>query len=157
MFRVPTTMSSLAIRVTIAVICLLMSLGIITGAWLEIARARRGESLLAVWQLRLRLISAFIWILVLFAVSCLVVKMWPTPLTTKAEAVEAAKVLAGIVSLIAIAMVLLAVDMVFLTRARLRAEHGHNLRLAEDFKKMADAAAAKAGKLPPSDIPNSHD
>ena len=150
-------MTSIAIRISIAVVCLLAALGIVTGAWLEIARARRGESLLAVWQLRLRLFSAFIWILILFAVSCLVVKMWPTPLTTKAEAIEAAKVLAGIVSLIVIALLLLAVDMVFLTRSRLREEHAHALRLAANFKIMADAAAARAAQLTPYDSSTSND
>src|SRR5688500_9447602 len=125
-------------RLIFALLCTLCALAIATGAFLEIARARRGDSLLAPWHFRLRLISAAIWIIILFSIDALVTVLWPGPNPTKEQALRAAPVLVGVLWLIVISLVLLVGDMYFLMRTRRRVEREQAVRFSSELHDLAN-------------------
>jgi polyferredoxin len=59
--------------------CLVALIAVATGAALEIARRRRGESIIGPSQFRLRMFSAIVWILALGSLSAATLLLWPSP------------------------------------------------------------------------------
>jgi Na+/proline symporter len=130
-------------RLAFAALCILCALAILTGAFMEIARARRGESLLAPWHFRLRLISAVIWVIILFSVVSLVTVLWPGVDPTREKVLRAATVLGGVLWLVVVALLVLGGDMYFLMRARRRAEHAQAIRFSQELHALADKESAR--------------
>jgi cytochrome c-type biogenesis protein CcmH/NrfF len=126
-----------------ALLCVLGVITVVVGIWLETARARRGESLLSPRHFRLRLISALIWIIILFSVAGLATIWFPGPPATKEQVLRSASVLSGVLWLITIALILLAGDMWLLARARRRVELQQSIQFSQQFRDLAETETAR--------------
>jgi hypothetical protein len=118
-------------------------LAIATGAFLEIARVRRGDSLLAPWHFRLRLISAAIWFIILLSLAGAVTMLWPAPNATYNQKLQFVSVINGVALLIALALLLLGGDFWSLMRARRRIEQTQARRFSEELRHLADVESAR--------------
>lgn len=127
-----------------ALLCALGAIGILLGAWLELARARRGESLLAPWHLRLRLFSALLWVLILFSIAFAVTILWPPANATDNQKLQFLSVINGAVLLLLLAIVLLGGDMLMLARTRRRVEKTQALRFSQQLHELAEVETARA-------------
>jgi type VI protein secretion system component VasK len=123
-------MTASAAKTIFAVSCIVCLLAIATGAILEVLRQKRGESLLRPGQFRLRMFSALIWLIALGSLAYAVAFLWPQ----KGDLVQARKfisLISGALTLIFIAVLLLAYDMWQLARARKINEAQFQRHLAE--------------------------
>ena len=110
-------MSETTARTLFAATCMAGVTIIAVAAILEIIRQRKGESLLRASQFRLRIFSSLIWIILLGAMAIAVAFLWPQ----KSDLVMMRKfagVLGGSLSLLFIALFLLAYDFWQINRQR---------------------------------------
>lgn len=110
-------MSETTARTLFAATCMAGVTIIAVAAILEIIRQRKGESLLRASQFRLRIFSSLIWIILLGAMAIAVAFLWPQ----KGDLVMMRKfagVLGGSLSLLFIALFLLAYDFWQINRQR---------------------------------------
>jgi Na+/proline symporter len=91
----------------------------------------------------LRLISAVIWVIILFSVVSLVTVLWPGVDPTREKVLRAATVLGGVLWLVVVALLVLGGDMYFLMRARRRAEHAQAIRFSQELHALADKESAR--------------
>jgi hypothetical protein len=132
--------------------CLLGLVAIAAGALLEIARQRRGESLLRTSQFRLRIFSALIWMIALGSLAYAAAFLWPqhgaAPAVRKAQAEKFLSVISGAMTLLLIGILLLGYDMWQLARERRLKEAQFNLQLVdmarEEIEKAQTAQSRKA-------------
>ena len=126
-----------------AMLCLVGAIVIATGAWLEIARMRRGDSLLAARHFRLRLISACIWMLTLASLAGAVTVWWPQANATHNQRLEFVAVINGVVCLLGLALLLLGIDMWMLSAARRKVEREQAIRFSEQLHDLAVTETAR--------------
>ena len=126
-----------------ALLCILCVIVIGGGAWLEIARTRRGDSLLAPRHYRLRLFSAVIWIITLASLAGAVTIWWPPPNPTDNQRLQLYAVFTGATSLMCLGFVLLFVDLWMLSSARRKVERDHAIRFSEQLRELADKETAR--------------
>ena len=125
-------------RLIYAALCALGFCGILFGAWWEVARFRRlndkRDSMPG--QLRLRLISAVLWLFIFGAQVYAVLFLWPdaTPRTPlyKAQARELAIVMGGAFALLFPALVLLFIDFMHTARER----RAHTLKFHQEMSEI---------------------
>lgn len=138
-------------RGVFAILCLVGFIVILFGAWWEVARVRRlapeDEAFAMSRQLKLRLMSAAIWLIIIAANFYAVVWLWPTaaphtPLL-KSQAKHFATVVLGGFALLIPAFILLFSDLMNTSRAR---REGIELRQQNMAKLLDEAARAKAAK-----------
>jgi len=110
-------MSETTARTLFSATCLAGVTVIAVAAILEIIRQRKGESLLRAGQFRLRIFSALIWIILLGAMAIAVAFLWPQK-GDFATMRKFASVLGGSLSLLLIALFLLAYDFWQINRQR---------------------------------------
>jgi hypothetical protein len=121
-----------------ALLCLLCVIAITTGAWLEMARTQRGDSLLAPRHFRLRLFSAVIWIIALLSLAGTVTIWWPEANATYNQKLQFLAVMNGVLCLIGLGLLLLGVDMWMLSRARRKVEREQAIRFSEQLRELAE-------------------
>ena len=126
-----------------ALLCFIGAIVIATGAWLEIARMRRGDSLLAPRHFRLRLISALLWLLTLVSLAGAVTIWWPPADATYNQRLEFVAVINGVVCLLGLALLLLGVDMWMLSGARRKIEHEQTIRFSRQLHELAESETAR--------------
>lgn len=126
------------VRGIFALLCLLCAITILTSAWLEMVRIRRGESLLKPRHFRLRLLSAVIWTLILLSVAGGVTVWWPATNATKNQQVQFVALMNGALWLIMIGLLLLMIDMWMLSSARRRVEREQTIRFADELRELAE-------------------
>lgn len=126
-----------------ALLCVLCAIAIVTSAWLEMARMRRGDSLLAPRHFRLRLFSAFIWMVTLLSLAGAVTIWWTPPNPTDNQKLQLYAVFTGSVSLMSIGLLLLFVDMWMLSKARRKVEREQTLRFSEQLRELAEVEGAR--------------
>lgn len=132
-----------------ALLCLVVFVVILFGAWWEVARVRRlaPEDQALSRQLKLRLMSAAIWLIIIAANFYAVVWLWPTaPPNTpllKSQARLFAGVLLGGFALLIPAFILLFFDLMNTSRAR---REGIVLRQQNMAKLLEEAARSQAAK-----------
>jgi len=131
-------------RLAFALLCVLGTLAIATGAFLEIARARRGDSLLAPWHLRLRLMSALVWVIVLLSLAGAVTLLWPTPNASINQKLQFLSVINGVALLLLLALALLGGDFWILWRTRRRVERAQAVRFARELHSLAETETERA-------------
>ena len=120
-------MNSNSIRVIFAALCAIGFLAICLGLIFEYGRLRRGDSGLSARQLRWRLVSGSLWLLVLGSFFYATIFLWPSGPQDLANARRFAGVIVGATALLILALVLTAFD-IYLTYAasklqRARFEH----------------------------------
>ena len=130
-------------RLIFALLCALCALAIATGAFLEIARARRGDNVLAPWHFRLRLMSAAIWFIILLSLAGSVTMLWPAANATYNQKLQFVSVINGVALLIALALLLLGGDFWMLMRTRRRIEHTQARRFSDELRHLADVESAR--------------
>ncbi len=130
-------------RVIFATLCVLGALAIVIVALLEIVRARRGESLLAPWHLRLRLISGLIWIIALISLAMAVTVQWPPPYATDNQKLQFLALVNGVIMLMALGLLLAGGDYWVFWRKRQRIETAQTIRFAEELRAMAESESAR--------------
>jgi hypothetical protein len=144
-------------RGVFAILCLVGFIVILFGAWWEVARVRRlapeDEAFAMSRQLKLRLMSAAIWLIIIAANFYAVVWLWPTaaphtPLLKSQARLFAGVLLGGFLLLIP-AFILLFSDLMNTSRAR---REGVELRQQNMAKLLDEAARAKAAKQSQSSI-----
>ena len=127
-----------------ALSCLICMLAIAAGAIIEIARQRRGDSLLRPGLFRLRILSALIWIIALAALSYATGFLWPAKdATGKVDVASIRKfssMLSGAMMLIFIAIALLAYDVLQVARER-------RVREAQFNRQLDDMAREELAKV----------
>ncbi|HVF85828.1 MAG TPA: hypothetical protein VM821_07580 [Abditibacteriaceae bacterium] len=142
-----------------ALLCLVVFVLILFGAWWEVARVRRLAPEDAAFarsrQLKLRLMSAAIWLIIIAANFYAVVWLWPTapphtPLL-KSQARLFAGVLLGSFALLIPAFLLLFFDLMNTSRAR---REGIALRQQNMAKLLEEAARSQAAKRSQSSTRN---
>lgn len=139
-----------------AALCILAMIAVLTGAILEMRRSRRGESLISLNQYRLRLLSAFIWVIVLGSLSYATLFLWPEP-GDRAQGYRFLSVVSGAGLLFIIGIALLLVDIFQLSRERQRQADRFNTELAAmaemEGERLRTEARQKAAPLdaPPKD------
>lgn len=102
-------MNEITARTIFSVCCLLGVVAIGVGAFLEILRQQRGESLLRPGQFRLRIFSSLIWIVLLGSFVYAVAFLWPQG-RDQETARKFLALISGSLSLLLIALMLLAYD-----------------------------------------------
>ena len=122
-------MSTDTARSTFAILCVLGIIALGTGALLEVARKRRGDSLLGARHFNLRMMSALIWLIVLASLFYAVTMLWPQP-NDKEQAQRFLSVISGAFLLLAIALGLLVYDVWAVVRAGQQSESRFNQQLA---------------------------
>lgn len=139
-------MSETTARTLFAATCMAGVTIIAVAAVLEIIRQRKGESLLRAGQFRLRIFSALIWIIMLGAMAIAVAFLWPQ----KGDLIMMRKfagVIGGSLSLLLIALFLLAYDVWQINRQRQVTELKFNHQLddmaREEIKKIQHEKMAK--------------
>jgi cbb3-type cytochrome oxidase subunit 3 len=113
-------------------LCLLAIIAVATGAALEIARTRRGESIISTNQFRLRMLSSLVWIATLGSLAYATLYLWPAP----GDSVTARRFLSlvsGAILLFFIGLFLLAYDVWLVNRGRRQQE--------KQFQQHLDALA----------------
>jgi hypothetical protein len=98
-------------------LCLLAIIAVATGAALEIARKRRGESIISDNQFRLRMLSALVWITTLGALGYATMFVWPAP-GDNVTARRFLSLVSGAILLFFIGLFLLAYDLWQVNRGR---------------------------------------
>ena len=131
-------------RLAFALLCVLCALAIATVAFLEVVRARRGDSLLAPWHFRLRLMSALIWVIVLLSFAGAVTIWWPPPNPNMEQRLRLFRVFVGATSLLTIALVLMIGDFWLAVRSRRRIEKAQAVRFGQELRSLAAAETARA-------------
>jgi hypothetical protein len=121
-----------------ALLCVLCAIAITTGGWIEMARVRRGESLLAPRHFRVRLLSAAIWVFALLSLAGAVTIWWPKVNATFNQRLQSFAILNGAFCLIVVALLLLVVDMWMLASARRKVEREQTLRFSEQLRDLAE-------------------
>ena len=119
-------------------LCLLCAVVIVTGAWLEIARTRQGNSLLAPRHFRLRLFSALVWMINVLSLAGAVTIWWPLAHASDNQKLQFVSVVKGVVGLTLVGLLLLGVDMWMLASARHKVEREHAVRFAEELRELAE-------------------
>ena len=125
-------MSENTARTVFSATCLAGVTIIAVGAGLEILRQRRGEGLLRASQFRLRIFSALVWMILLGSLAYAVAFLWPhgrDPIMMK----KFASVVSGSLSLLMIALFLLAYDVWQIGQQRRLSE----LRFGRNLEVMA--------------------
>lgn len=97
------------IKTGFALLCLLAMLAVGAGALLEINRTRRGESIITLNHLRLRVLSAVVWMLILGSMACTLLVLWPEAGDERAK-LRFLSVTSGIFLLLIIGLLLLLYD-----------------------------------------------
>lgn len=136
-------MAPLLPRLIFAMLCVLGALAIVIVALLEIVRARRGESLLAPWHLRLRLMSVLIWMIALISLAMSVTTQWPPPHPTKNQQLQFFALVDGVLLLMALGLLLAAGDYWVFWRKRRRVETAQTIRFAQELRAMAESESAR--------------
>ncbi len=126
-----------------ALLCLLCVVAIITGAWLELARTRRGDSLLAPRHFRLRLFSALIWIISLLSLAGALTRWWPEANATINQKWQFVAIINGVFCLVLFGLALLGLDMWMLITARRKVEREHSIRFSEQLRDLAEQETAR--------------
>lgn len=121
-------MSENTVRTLFSATCLAGVTIVALAAILEIARQRKGESLLRAGQFRLRIFSALVWMILLGALAYAVAFLWPQPSDT-AMMRKFASVIGGSLSLLLIALFLLFYDVWQVGRQRRLTELKFNQQL----------------------------
>ncbi|MBV9867134.1 MAG: hypothetical protein JO316_17400 [Abitibacteriaceae bacterium] len=116
-------------KTAFALLCLLGIIAITTGACLELVRKRRGESVISANQLRLRMMSAVIWLIILGSLCYAVLFLWPEAGNMQ-QARQFLSVVSGSFLLFGIALLLLLYDVWQVNRARRQHEVRFNQQLA---------------------------
>ena len=139
-------MSETTARTLFAATCMAGVTIIAVAAILEIIRQRKGESMLRAGQFRLRIFSSLIWIILLGAMAIAVMFLWPQ----KGDLVmmrKFASVIGGSLSLLFIALFLLAYDFWQINRQRQITELKFNHQLddmaREEIEKIQHEKADK--------------
>lgn len=117
-------------RAGFALLCFLGMIAISVGACLEVVRARRGESLVSPRQLRWRMMSAVIWLIVLGSLGYAVLFLWPVSGNLK-QARQFISVITGAFMLLGIALLLLLYDVWQVNQERQQHELRFNRQLTE--------------------------
>lgn len=154
-------MNDTAARAIFSVLCLLAVVAVAAGGVLEVLRQQRGESLLRPGQFRLRIFSAFIWIIILGSLSFAVSYLWPYD---RESARNFLAVVSGAMSLLVIALFLLAYDVWQVGKQRRASEQKINQQLEsmaqleiqkmQQEKNQAEQQSSEPGRVShiPSDI-----
>ena len=136
-------MSPESARLLFATLCVLGTIAIVCVAFLEIARARRSESLLSPWHLRLRLITGLIWIIALLSLAIAVTVQWPRPFASTNQKLQFVALVNGVVLLMALGLLLFGGDYWVFWRKRKRIEQAQTVRFAEELRAMAESETAR--------------
>ena len=104
-------------RIIFALICCIGIIAVTIGAVLEIRRTRRGNSILPPHQMRLRLFSALLWVIILGSLSYAVLLLWSEP-GNLVQARRFLGVVSGAMLLLVIGLLLVAYDLWLLVQAR---------------------------------------
>lgn len=126
-----------------ALLCVLCAIAITTGGWIEMARVRRGESLLSPRHFRLRLLSACIWIIASLSLAGAVTIWWPVAHATDNQKLQFLAVIRGVVCLTSLALLLLGADMWMLAGARRKVEREQTMRFSEQLRDLAEKETAR--------------
>ena len=121
-------MSEATARTLFSASCLAGVAIIALGALMEIVRQKRGESMLRAGQFRLRIFSALVWMILLGSLAYAVAFLWPQ----RGDAVmmkKFASVIGGSLSLLLIALFLLAYDVWQVGQQRRLSERKFNRNL----------------------------
>ena len=121
-------MSEATARTLFSATCLAGVAIIVVAALMEILRQKRGESLLRAGQFRLRIFSALVWVILLGSLAYAVAFLWPhgrDPIMMK----KFAAVIGGSLSLLMIALFLLAYDVWQIGQQRRSSERKFNRNL----------------------------
>lgn len=110
-------MSEITARTIFSATCLASMTVIAVAAFLEILRQRKNESLLRPGQFRLRIFSTLVWMILLGSLAYAVAFLWPQKGDT-ATMQKFAAVVGGSLSLLLIALFLLAYDFWQINRQR---------------------------------------
>jgi len=127
-------------RTIFALICLLGIIAVGIAALFEFRRMHRGESVITSTQFRLRMFSAWIWMVLLGSTSYAILMLWPetgnlgagarpTPEQTL-QAKRFLSVISGVFLLLIIALGLIAYDLVLFARQRKQKQAEFNRELA---------------------------
>lgn len=111
-----------------ALLCLAGVVAIATGAALEINRMRRGESIISLGHLRLRLVSALVWMALLGSTAYALLYLWPAPGDAE-QARRFLSVVSGVIVLLVIGMALLLYDVWQVGRQQRRQQERFNRQL----------------------------
>lgn len=140
-------MSDATGRMIFAMLCLLAMVAITGGGILELLRFRRGESLLRPSQLALRIFSALVWLVLLGSLAYAVTMLWPNPQDVS-SARKFAAVVSGSLSLLFIAIFLLAYDVWQVSRQRRLQERTFQRNLEgfarEEIQKIQNNSSSSA-------------
>ncbi len=136
-------MSTPAAKTAFAVLCILGIIAIGIGMLLELNRKRRGDSVISPRQLRLRLMSAIIWLIVLGSLFYAVIFLWPQR-GDQEQARRFLSVLSGSLLLIVLAIGLLFYDFWQVLREGQRHEAQFEQQLTAFAK--AEIARSQAGQ-----------
>ena len=123
-------MSETTTRVVFSGTCIAGVAIIAVAAVMEIVRQKRGESLLRAGQFRLRIFSALVWMILLGSLAYAVAFLWPQgrdPIMMR----KFASVIGGSLSLLFIALFLLAYDVWQVGQQRRTSERKFNRNLEE--------------------------
>lgn len=140
-------MSQLAAKNGFGILCLIAMILVATGALLEIARTRRGESILTPNQFRLRMLSALVWLTILGSLSYAVIFLWPQRGDLAGQR-KFISVVSGSILLLIIGFFLFAYDMWQLARQRRLQEARFNLQVTQ----MARDEIARAAEHTKSSV-----
>ena len=105
-------------RYVFALLCLTGLVAIATAAYVEVSRMRRGETALTPRHFRWRMISASLWVLILGSLAYGTLFEWPLNSHDENHMRRFSIILVGAMSLMMLAMVLFAVDVVLTMRER---------------------------------------
>ena len=146
-------MSEITTRVVFSGTCIAGVAIIAVAAIMEIVRQKRGESLLRVGQFRLRIFSALVWMILLGSLAYAVAFLWPQgrdPITMR----KFASVIGGSLSLLFIALFLLAYDVWQVGQQRRTSERKFNRNL-EEMARMEIEKIQSEKKQPEAAVLNS--
>ncbi len=136
-------MIPLSTRVVFSVLCAIGFVAISAGLAFEFGRLKRGDSGLSARQLRWRLLSGTLWLLVLGSLFYATLFLWPTGRADVITARRFAAIVTGSMALLILALVLTAFD-VYLTvaasaaqRARFEREAGEMAR--QEIERLREA------------------
>lgn len=143
-------MASDTARTIFAISCLLSLVAIATGAALEIARQKRGESLLRPGHFRLRIFSALVWMIALGSLAYAVAFLWPQPdldfAARREQAEQFLSVISGAMALLLIGIFMLTYDMWRLWQERHLKEAQFNLHLVDIARAEIEKAQSASGR-----------
>ena len=140
-----------------ALLCLLGVVAVATAAMLEVARMRRGESVISPRQFRLRLLSAVIWMILLGSTSYAMFFLWPERGDLE-QSRRFLSVMSGVILLLLLALLLFIYDVWQFARQRRQREAQFQQQLLEmaqaEIQRAKSRQALAQDQSSPAEPPN---